>query len=205
MIGGVAIGALMHGLSIGDAFRQYALLTIGDGLVAQIPALLLSAAAAILVTRISDSGDFEKQVSGQLLAQPTVLFSAAGVMVILALVPGMPWFSSSPSPACSATSATGCRARSRRQDSECGGDRGRAARRPRAGPRLAAAAGGAADLGGGRLQAGAPGRQERRARSCDQAHQGRAPEPVRANGPAAAADRRARRPDAAPEPVRDLA
>jgi flagellar biosynthesis protein FlhA len=92
MIGGVAIGALMHGLSFGDAFRTYALLTIGDGLVAQIPALLLSAAAAILVTRISDSGDFEKQVSGQLLAQPNVLFSAAGVMVILALVPGMPWF-----------------------------------------------------------------------------------------------------------------
>ena len=92
IIGGVAIGALMHNLSFGDAFRTYALLTIGDGLVAQIPALLLSAAAAILVTRISDSGDFEKQVSGQLLAQPNVLFSAAGVMIILALVPGMPWF-----------------------------------------------------------------------------------------------------------------
>jgi flagellar biosynthesis protein FlhA len=91
MIGGVAIGALMHNLSMGEAFRQYALLTIGDGLVAQIPALLLSAAAAILVTRISDSGDFEQQVGGQLLAQPNVLFSAAGVMVILALVPGMPW------------------------------------------------------------------------------------------------------------------
>jgi flagellar biosynthesis protein FlhA len=92
LIGGVAIGALMHGLSMGEAFRQYALLTIGDGLVAQIPALLLSAAAAILVTRISDSGDFEEQVSGQLLAQPNVLFSAAGVMIVLALVPGMPWF-----------------------------------------------------------------------------------------------------------------
>jgi flagellar biosynthesis protein FlhA len=92
LIGGVAIGALMHGLSMGDAFRQYALLTIGDGLVAQIPALLLSAAAAILVTRVSDSGDLEKQVSGQLLAQPTVLFSAAGVMIVLGLVPGMPWF-----------------------------------------------------------------------------------------------------------------
>ena len=92
MIGGVAIGALMHDLSFGDAFRQYALLTIGDGLVAQVPALLLSAAAAILVTRISDSGDFEEQVGGQLLANPTVLYSAAGVMVILAMVPGMPSF-----------------------------------------------------------------------------------------------------------------
>ncbi|WP_075794962.1 flagellar biosynthesis protein FlhA [Massilia putida] len=92
MIGGVAIGALMHDLSFGDAFRQYALLTIGDGLVAQVPALLLSAAAAILVTRISDSGDFEQQVGGQLLANPTVLYSASGVMVILAMVPGMPSF-----------------------------------------------------------------------------------------------------------------
>ncbi len=90
MIGGVAIGSLMHGLSFGESFRQYALLTIGDGLVAQIPALLLSAAAAILVTRISDSGDFEEQVSGQLLTSPVVMFSAAGMMVVLAVIPGMP-------------------------------------------------------------------------------------------------------------------
>jgi flagellar biosynthesis protein FlhA len=90
MIGGVAIGAVMHDLSFGDAFRQYALLTIGDGLVAQVPALLLSAAAAILVTRISDSGEFEQQIGGQLLANPSVLYSAAGVMLILAMVPGMP-------------------------------------------------------------------------------------------------------------------
>ena len=91
MVGGVAIGSLIHDLSFGDSFRVYALLTIGDGLVAQIPALLLSAAAAILVTRISDSGDFEQQVGGQLLASPQVLFSAAGMMVVLALIPGMPW------------------------------------------------------------------------------------------------------------------
>ncbi|MGO4377376.1 flagellar biosynthesis protein FlhA [Pseudoduganella sp. RAF53_2] len=91
IVGGVAIGSLMQDMSFGDAFRQYALLTIGDGLVAQIPALLLSAAAAIIVTRVSDSGDFEKQVGGQLLANPNVLFSASAVMVILGLVPGMPW------------------------------------------------------------------------------------------------------------------
>jgi len=91
IVGGVAIGSLMQDMSFGDAFRQYALLTIGDGLVAQIPALLLSAAAAIIVTRVSDSGDFEKQVGSQLLANPNVLFSAAAVMVILGLVPGMPW------------------------------------------------------------------------------------------------------------------
>ncbi|AKJ30378.1 flagellar biosynthesis protein FlhA [Caldimonas brevitalea] len=91
MVGGVAIGALMHDLSVGDAFRQYALLTIGDGLVAQIPALLLSAAAAIIVTRVSDSGDFEQQVATQLLTSPSVLYSAAGVMAALAAIPGMPW------------------------------------------------------------------------------------------------------------------
>ncbi|MDZ7862135.1 flagellar biosynthesis protein FlhA [Acidovorax sp.] len=93
MIGGVAIGALMHDLSFGDSFRQYALLTIGDGLVAQIPALLLSAAAAIIVTRVSDSGDFESQVSGQLLASPQALYSAAALMTALGLIPGMPWLS----------------------------------------------------------------------------------------------------------------
>ena len=91
MVGGVAIGSLMQDMSFGDAFRQYALLTIGDGLVAQIPALLLSSAAAILVTRISDSGDFEAQVGNQVLASPQVMLSASGMMLILALVPGMPW------------------------------------------------------------------------------------------------------------------
>ncbi|QND84446.1 flagellar biosynthesis protein FlhA [Chromobacterium vaccinii] len=91
LFGGVAIGALMHNLSMGDAFRQYALMTIGDGLVAQIPALLLSSAAAIIVTRISDDGDMQQQVGNQMLASPTVLMSAAGMMLILAIIPGMPW------------------------------------------------------------------------------------------------------------------
>ncbi|MGW8392907.1 flagellar biosynthesis protein FlhA [Pseudoduganella sp. HUAS MS19] len=92
IVGGVAIGTVMQDMSFGDAFRQYALLTIGDGLVAQIPALLLSAAAAIIVTRVSETegSDFESQVGQQLLASPNVLFSAAAVMVIIGLVPGMP-------------------------------------------------------------------------------------------------------------------
>ncbi|MFA7098098.1 MAG: flagellar biosynthesis protein FlhA [Gammaproteobacteria bacterium] len=91
IIGGVAIGTLMHDLSFGDSFRQYALLTIGDGLVAQIPALLLSASAAIIITRINEASDFEKLVGKQLLASPHALFSAAGVMMVLAAIPGMPW------------------------------------------------------------------------------------------------------------------
>ncbi|MDC7706147.1 flagellar biosynthesis protein FlhA [Vogesella indigofera] len=91
LIGGVAIGTLMHDMALGDAFRQYALMTIGDGLVAQIPALLLSSAAAIIVTRVSDSGDMQEQVSSQMLASPVVLYSAAGMMFMLAIIPGMPW------------------------------------------------------------------------------------------------------------------
>jgi flagellar biosynthesis protein FlhA len=91
MIGGVAIGSFMHDLSLGDSFRLFSLLTIGDGLVAQIPALLLSAAAAIIVTRISDSGQFEEQVGAQMLASPTVLYGVAGMMLVLGIIPGMPW------------------------------------------------------------------------------------------------------------------
>ncbi|WP_326536822.1 flagellar biosynthesis protein FlhA [Pseudorhodoferax sp.] len=91
MIGGVAIGALMHDLSFGEAFRTYALLTIGDGLVAQIPALLLSSAAAIVVTRVSDAGDLQTQINQQLLASPQALYSAAALMLLLGLIPGMPW------------------------------------------------------------------------------------------------------------------
>jgi flagellar biosynthesis protein FlhA len=91
LIGGVIIGSVMHDVSIGEAFRIYGLLTIGDGLVAQIPALLLSAAAAIIVTRVSDSGDLERQVGSQLLASPGVLYGAAAMMLVLGLIPGMPW------------------------------------------------------------------------------------------------------------------
>lgn len=91
LVGGVAIGALMHDMPLADAFRQYALLTIGDGLVAQIPALLLSSAAAIIVTRVSDSGDIQEQVGSQLLASPSALWAAAGMMAVLAIIPGMPW------------------------------------------------------------------------------------------------------------------
>ena len=91
LFGGVAIGILMHGLSAGEAFRQYALLTIGDGLVAQIPALLLSSAAAIIVTRINDDGDMQQLVGKQMLASPTVILSAGFMLLVLALIPGMPW------------------------------------------------------------------------------------------------------------------
>ncbi len=90
MIGGICIGIFKYDLSASDAFQQYVLMTIGDGLVAQIPSLLLSTAAAVIVTRVSDNGDIAQDVRGQLLANPAILYTAAGIMFMLAVVPGMP-------------------------------------------------------------------------------------------------------------------
>lgn len=90
VIGGICIGIFRHDLDAGHAFQQYVLLTIGDGLVAQIPSLLLATAAAVTVTRISDDTDVSDEIKTQLLAKPSVLFAAAFVMFMLAIVPGMP-------------------------------------------------------------------------------------------------------------------
>lgn len=93
LIGGVAIGIFQHDLSFADAGRIYTLLTIGDGLVAQIPSLLLSTAAAIMVTRVSSSEDMGAQVNRQMFASPRVLAVTAAIMITMGLVPGMPHFS----------------------------------------------------------------------------------------------------------------
>ncbi|WP_312227366.1 flagellar biosynthesis protein FlhA [Pseudescherichia sp.] len=90
LIGGVCIGIFKYNLNAEAAFQQYVLMTIGDGLVAQIPSLLLSTAAAIIVTRVSDSGDISSAVKAQLLASPATIYTAGGVMFVLAIVPGMP-------------------------------------------------------------------------------------------------------------------
>lgn len=90
VIGGICIGIFKYDLDASHAFQQYVLLTIGDGLVAQIPSLLLATAAAIIVTRVSDGGDVSHEIKTQLLARPNVLYTAAFVMFILAVVPGMP-------------------------------------------------------------------------------------------------------------------
>ncbi len=92
LFGGLGIGMLQHGLSFGDAMQNYTLLTIGDGLVAQIPSLLLSVAAAILVTRVSTSQDMGRQISTQMFDNPRVLYVAAGVIGSMGLLPGMPNF-----------------------------------------------------------------------------------------------------------------
>jgi flagellar biosynthesis protein FlhA len=90
VLGGLAIGTLQHGMPVGEAGRVYALLTIGDGLVAQIPALLLSVAVAILVTRVSRSQDMSQQVASQVLGQPQALAVAGGILGVMGLIPGMP-------------------------------------------------------------------------------------------------------------------
>ncbi|SFB48334.1 flagellar biosynthesis protein FlhA [Pseudomonas sp. NFIX10] len=93
LIGGMAVGIFQHNMSFGDAGRVYALLTIGDGLVAQLPSLLLSTAAAIMVTRASGSEDMGKQIGRQMFASPKALAVAAGLMAVMGLVPGMPHIS----------------------------------------------------------------------------------------------------------------
>ena len=90
IIGGFAIGTLQHGLDASQAAQNYVLLTIGDGLVAQIPAMLLSTATAIIVTRVSGEQDMSAEVSSQLTSNPKVLFVAAGIIGAMGIVPGMP-------------------------------------------------------------------------------------------------------------------
>ena len=89
LIGGLIIGIAQHDLPIAEAGKIYTLLTIGDGLVAQIPSLLLSLATAIVVTRVTTTESITEQASHQ-LANPTALFISAAILVILGMVPGMP-------------------------------------------------------------------------------------------------------------------
>ena len=89
IIGGLVIGMVQHDLSFDTAVEIYTLLTIGDGLVAQIPGLLLSVGTAIVVTRQNTSQDMGEQVSSQ-LGQTKSLYIAAGVMFVMGIVPGMP-------------------------------------------------------------------------------------------------------------------
>ncbi len=90
IFGGLAVGVLQHSLPFMDALQKYTLLTIGDGLVAQIPGLLLSVASAILVTRVNTAQDMGKQVMDQLFAAPKALAVSAGILIIMGLIPGMP-------------------------------------------------------------------------------------------------------------------
>jgi len=90
IIGGLLIGTMMHDLPVGEATKTYTLLTIGDGLVAQIPGLLLSVAVAIIVTRVTREQDVSHELGKQLFGQPKALGVAASVLGVMGLIPGMP-------------------------------------------------------------------------------------------------------------------
>lgn len=92
IIGGLGVGMVQHGLEFGNAMEIYTLLTIGDGLVAQIPGLLLSTASAIMVTRVNSSNDMGELIFKQMFSSPRALGVSAGVLGLMGMVPGMPHF-----------------------------------------------------------------------------------------------------------------
>jgi flagellar biosynthesis protein FlhA len=92
IIGGLSIGMVQHGLDFSTALQNYVLLTIGDGLVAQIPSLLLSTSAAIIVTRVASTQDVGGQIISQLFTSPKALAVAAAVLFLMGIIPGMPNF-----------------------------------------------------------------------------------------------------------------
>ncbi|KGT90547.1 flagellar biosynthesis protein FlhA [Erwinia typographi] len=92
VVGGLLVGVIQHGMDVGHAAESYTLLTIGDGLVAQIPALVISTAAGVIVTRVGTDQDVGEQMVTQLFRNPRVMMLSAGVLGLLGLVPGMPNF-----------------------------------------------------------------------------------------------------------------
>ncbi|HMV65057.1 MAG TPA: flagellar biosynthesis protein FlhA, partial [Rhodocyclaceae bacterium] len=92
VVGGLIVGVIQHNMELGQAANNYTLLTIGDGLVAQLPALIISVAAGLVVSRVGDEGDMGSQVVGQVFSNPQVLVLTAAILGVLGLIPGMPNF-----------------------------------------------------------------------------------------------------------------
>ncbi|OPX30854.1 MAG: EscV/YscV/HrcV family type III secretion system export apparatus protein, partial [Candidatus Latescibacteria bacterium 4484_181] len=90
ILGGLAIGVLQKGMPLSQALHTYTLLTIGDGLVAQIPALILSTAAGVIVTRAASEENMGMELATQMLAKPRAILVAAGALLIFAIIPGLP-------------------------------------------------------------------------------------------------------------------
>ena len=90
IIGGFAIGMAQHGLSAGEAANSYVLLAVGDALVAQIPGLLISVAAAMVISRVGKDNDTGKQIAAQMFMSPRALGITAGILILLGVIPGMP-------------------------------------------------------------------------------------------------------------------
>ena len=91
IIGGFVIGVVQQGMDAGQAAENYTLLSVGDGLVSQIPALIVSTAAGIVVTRASTRADLSTEIAGQLAGRSKILFISSGLLLFFALVPGMPF------------------------------------------------------------------------------------------------------------------
>ncbi len=89
---GMVVGMVQHDLDFGTAVHNYTLLTIGDGLVAQIPALVISTAAGVIVSRVSNEQDVGQQLTGQLFSNPRVMFLTAAIIGLMGIIPGMPHF-----------------------------------------------------------------------------------------------------------------
>jgi flagellar biosynthesis protein FlhA len=90
VIGGLIIGVMQHNMDLGDAAKNYTMLAIGDGLVAQIPALVISTAAGMLVSRVTTDEDMGQQMIGQLFNRPQALILTATILGVMGLIPGMP-------------------------------------------------------------------------------------------------------------------
>lgn len=90
IIGGLVVGVVQHGLDFSTAGKTYTLLAIGDGLVAQIPALVISTAAGVIVSRVTTDEDVGRQLTGQLFSNPQVLFLTAAIIGLMGMIPGMP-------------------------------------------------------------------------------------------------------------------
>jgi len=92
IVGGLAIGVLEYGMPLGEAARTFTLLTVGDALVAQIPALIISTAAGIIITRAASSTNLGEQITKQILVNPNLIGMVAGILFLLGLTPGLPHF-----------------------------------------------------------------------------------------------------------------
>ncbi|MFL9889466.1 flagellar biosynthesis protein FlhA [Paraburkholderia sp. RL17-383-BIF-A] len=92
IVGGLIVGMVQHGMDFASAGKNYTLLTIGDGLVAQIPSLVISTAAGVIVSRVATNEDIGTQLTGQLFTNPRVLVITGCILVLMGLIPGMPHF-----------------------------------------------------------------------------------------------------------------
>jgi flagellar biosynthesis protein FlhA len=90
VLGGILIGVVQRGMSVNEALTTYTLLTVGDGLVTQIPALIVSTAAGIIVTRAASDSNLGKDMTRQLTFQPRAIMIASGILFVFGIVPGMP-------------------------------------------------------------------------------------------------------------------